>query len=118
MSYDLGLYKTKDGDEPLTVDLHREGGTYAMNGTDQAELNITYNYSPFFRDTIDPELGIRWLYGRQAKDCIDRLKFAVTKLGTERSEDYWSKTAGNAGHALSILLSWAEQHPEGYFHGD
>lgn len=118
MSYDLGLYQDGDQDRPVQVQLHTEGGTYAMNGTTDAELNITYNYSSFFYEHIDQEKGLRWLYGRKAKDCIDRLAKACEALGVEQSQDYWESTPGNAGHALYILLEWAKQHPEGVFNGD
>lgn len=46
MSYDLGLYY--DG-IPAKVENFVEGGTHAIGGSDKAELNITYNYSWFFR---------------------------------------------------------------------
>ena len=47
-----------------------------------------------------------------AKDTIAALESAVNKLGTKTSSDYWKPTKGNAGYALSILLSWARQYPE------
>jgi len=121
MSYDLGLYPVKDvteDTEAVEVEHFTEGGTRPINGTTLAELNITYNYSKFYYLHIDKELGIRWLYGRKAKTCTDRLKFAVTALGTSRDQDYWKPTAGNAGHALSILLEWSKNNPEAYFYGD
>src|SRR4029077_6146288 len=34
------------------------------------------------------------------------------QVGTERDDDYWAPTDGNAGYAASILLGWAKQHPE------
>ena len=34
------------------------------------------------------------------------------RLGTERSDDYWEATPGNAGHAALILRNWAMKHPD------
>lgn len=95
-----------------------EGGTYVLGGTERAELNVTYNYTSFFHDALDKELGIRWLYHRQGKECIERLEKAVNALGTERDDDYWASTPGNAGYALSILLSWTRKCPDCFFKGD
>lgn len=102
----------------VEVDKHVEGGTFVLGGTTRASLNVTYNYSRFYSETIDRDEGIRWLYGKKASECIPRLKEAIDALGAEQDEDYWAATAGNAGHALSILLKWAEQHPDAVFKGD
>lgn len=83
---------------------HSEGGTYAIGGTTDAELNVTYNYAPHF--------GFRSLDGRTGEETIPELEVAVQKLGTERSGDYWESTAGNTGHAIAILLAWAKEHPQ------
>jgi len=115
MSYDIEL--KKDG-EVCDVELHSDGGTYALGGGFEAQLNITYNYSEHYSKHLDNKEGIRWLYGKKAKDCIERLQKAVKTLGTERDEDYWKATEGNAGYALSILLIWAREHPEAIFDGD
>lgn len=115
MSYDIDLCM-EDG--VCDVDRHKEGGTYALGGIAQASLNITYNYVWFFRRFIDKEEGIRWLYGKRASETIERLGSAVAELGTDRFENYWAPTPGNAGHALSILLKWARQHPEAIWKGD
>lgn len=117
MSYDIDLIDPKDN-SIVRVDRHSEGGTYVLGGTDYAEINITYNYNRYFADTIDPDLGIRWLYGKDAKNTIDRLESSVKELGVERDIDYWKPTPGNAGYALSILLEWAKQHPKAVWRGD
>lgn len=115
MSYDLGLYY--DG-VPAQVERHVEGGCYAVGGITEAELNITYNYSRFYHWFLDDEQGIRWLYGKKAKDTVDKLEAAIKKLGIRQYEDYWAPTPGNAGYALSILLEWAKQHIEAVWDGD
>jgi len=101
--------------KPVIVPNHEFGGTHVLGGTTNAELNITYNYSPFYYQHIDKELGLQWLEGKKAKDCLSRLKGAVEALGIEQSKDYWKATAGNAGFALLILASWAVENPDAVF---
>lgn len=115
MSYDLGLYIN---DVPVKVKHFAEGGTQVMGGTDDAELNITYNYSWFYYQCLDKENGLRWLYGKSGKEAEPRLSAAVEILGTRQNSDYWADTPGNAGHALNILLEWARQYPDAIFNGD
>ena len=107
------VYLEDENGNPYTVDRHTEGGTYAIGGTPDAELDVTYNYSPHYYKCLNEKEGLRWLNGRQANDTIEALRHAVRVLGTERDDDYWKNTPGNAGHALNILVSWAKQHPEG-----
>ena len=102
----------------VQVALHREGSTYPMDGTTNAALTITYNYSKLYRESLDKDDGIRWLIGKKASECIARLHGAIRKLGTVQDDDYWKATPGNAGYALSILLKWAKQHPDAVFEGD
>jgi hypothetical protein len=114
MSYDLSL--VKDG-KPVEVEAHEEGGTYVLGGRSEASLNVTYNYSKQF-DALDVEKGLRWLYGKTGRETLDRLAHAIAALGTERDNDYWKGTAGNAGHALAVLYRWAKQHPDAVWEGD
>jgi hypothetical protein len=116
MSYDIEM-TNRDGTE-LYVDRFEDGGTYRVGGTDVAELNVTYNYVHHFREHLDAELGIRWLYGKTGAGTVERLEAAVAALGTDRDQDYWCATPGNAGAALARLLAWAKQYPEGVFDGD
>lgn len=113
------VYLERD-DEPVLVENHEEGGTYALGGVGRAELNVTYNYGGAFRSawpTVIEGSGalVKMLDGRRAGDTIGDLESAVAKLGTTRSKDYWEPTHGNAGYALSILLSWAIRHPDAYW---
>jgi hypothetical protein len=94
------------------VDSHVEGGTHVLGGTTEADLNITYNYGAFFRTHLDKENGLRALHGQKAGDWIEPLAVAVKALGTEAADIYWAATPGNAGRALSVLLKWAQQHPD------
>ncbi|GAH37846.1 unnamed protein product [marine sediment metagenome] len=112
MSWWVSLEKNN---KSVKVENFTAGGTYPIGGTDEAELNITYNYSEFYYRYLDKENGLKWLHQRKAKDCIERLENAVGVLGTKQYEDYWSSTKGNAGYALNILLSWARKYPEAKF---
>ena len=106
----------EESGKPVEVSRHEEGGTYVSGGTTEADLSITYNYSPHYYEQLDPEMGLRFLHEKQAKDVIEKLEEAVSKLGTERNKDYWKATSGNAGYALFILLMWAFDNPTATFH--
>lgn len=112
MSWDVSLV---EHGKKLCVEKVEAGGTYCIGGSDKAELNITYNYSKFYYKYLNTEEGLKWLDGKKAKKCIASLKKAVDILGTYEDEDYWKPTPGNAGKALSILLTWAEKYPEATF---
>lgn len=115
MSYDIRL--CYDG-IPAQVTSHEQGGTYVLGGTPDAVINITYNYSKLFREHLDKDQGIRWLYGKTGLETMDRLARASNALGTERDADYWAATPGNAGYALLILFVWAHSHPTAVWEGD
>ena len=112
MSYEL-CYHGEEG--VVKVPPHADGGTVkfvqADDGTivpgDDAELNITGNYSSIF--------PIRGLDGKVGEEVLDELEDAVKILGTERDEDYWAKTPGNVGYTLSILVGWIKLHPKAVF---
>ena len=112
MSYWVNL---ADENGTVAIPPHKEGGTYLVGGTSLADLSVTWNYSWFYYRFLDKEDGLRWLDGKSGKCCIGRLEQAIDILGTGRYKDYWAPTAGNAGHALSILLSWAKQYPDAVF---
>ncbi len=91
----------------VTVDRHAEGGTYAMEGTTDAELNVTYNYGKHF--------NFRSLDGLSGAQAQAPLKEVIARLNGDRDPDYWSPTEGNARRACEILLGWAQQHPNAVF---
>ena len=96
-----------------TSEPFEDGGTYAIGGSDVCELNITYNYSPLYYRELDKDNGLRALDKQVASATVTHLEAAVKALGTERDDDYWKATAGNAGAALARLLAWAKAYPEG-----
>lgn len=83
------------------------GGTYAIglksDALTDAELNITYNYGSYFR--IVWEDGLERLDGIPLTEAIPLLESAIQVLGTQRDDDYWLATQGNAGAALNDLLT-------------
>lgn len=115
MSYDISLHD--DDGQILTVRHHEgEGGTYAIGGSDAADLNITYNYGECYKLVFDNYSGLRDLLdGKRASDVLPILTRAVDRLGTRRYQDYWAPTPGNAGYALNILLDWARERPDAIF---
>lgn len=109
MSWDIYL-ESKDG-EALEVPHFEEGGTRVLGGSNDAHLNVTYNYS-----TVTKLVNFHFcgsLDGKRAAGTVDVLARVVDSLGTHRFNDYWAPTPGNAGHAASILLEWARLHPDG-----
>ncbi len=117
MSWWVKLVSEKDN-RPVSVPRFEDGGTYPLGGTTDADLNITYNYSPLYHTFLDKEEGLRWLHGKSGKDGAPRLEAAVRELGIDGDEDYWKPTRGNAGRALIQLLLWAEKHPDAIFRVD
>jgi len=119
MSYDIYLNEPDSGDTISFDEAHSmTGGTFALGGTTEAWLNITYNYGKFYYEQIDSEKGIRSLYGKTGKEAIQILEKAIKVLGTETNDDYWKATPGNAGAALKGLLGFAKTRPDGIFNGD
>lgn len=111
MSYDVYFYegdKLVEFDRPVNI----RGGTYCYGGTRFAWLNITYNYASFFLEYIDPEKGIRSLYGKTAKEVIEVLDEVIPHMSGEPEDDYWMGTEGNAKDALCNLRLLACLCPE------
>lgn len=114
MSFDISLREPKNLDEyaalPELVDAR--GGVYQIGGTDEAWLNVTYNYAPHYFRVLDSERGIRVLGGMTGEVSIPRLNAAIAQLGQDVSADYWEPTEGNARKALETLRSFAEMRPD------
>lgn len=120
MSYDIKLRDpmTKEVvelDEPHFM----QGGTYALGGTTELWLNITYNYAKiYYRDDVFGKGGIRTIYGMTGAESIPVLEKAISALGDEIDEDYWKATEGNAKRPLYQLLAMAKMRPDGVWDGD
>lgn len=140
MSYDIYLNDpvTK---EPIELEAKHQitGGTYAVGGTAEACLNVTYNYADwYYKDGVFPEIkgknrGIRTIYGMSGAESIPVLKNAIKALESmtediseeERKEceeqgvtGYWIPTRENAIRPLYQLLAFAQMRPDGVWDGD
>lgn len=110
MSYDLNLRDKKGNVVRFKKPQDISGGTYALGGTTEAWLNITYNYGQIFRKVLG-EKGIRTLYGMSAIESMPLLKKAISKLGDDVSDNYWDATEGNAKEALKNCVRLAQLSP-------
>lgn len=136
MSYDISLTDPTTG-ETLQLDAphHMRGGTYAVGGTTDAKLNVTWNYAKHYhrvftpaplRPGVDPHNaddggtlgGIRAIYGLSGAESIPVLKHAIDQLGDDVHPVYWEPTEGNAKRALAQLLALAQMRPDGIWNGD
>jgi hypothetical protein len=118
VSYDIELRDPVTKDVLVLDEVHQmKGGTYAMGGTDLAELNVTYNYSGHFYRVMG-EQGIRSIYGKTGAEAIPMLEAAIAQLGDDVSDDYWKSTEGNAKRALCQLLALSRMRPDGVWGGD
>lgn len=140
MSYDIYLKNPVDG---KTIEFDSKhmmtGGMYALGGTTEAWLNVTYNYAKWyymdgvFADTTEESKGIRTIYGMTGADSIQVLTNAIDKLENckddmsveERKEyeeqgakGYWLPTRKNAIRPLYQLLAMAKMRPDGVWDGD
>lgn len=118
MSYDIRLadsltHKTLYFDAPHQM----RGGTYVLGGTNEAWLNVTYNYAVHFNRVLDNG-GIRNIYGKTGAESIPMLEGAIAQLKNDVSENYWDATEGNAKSALLQLLAMARMRPDGVWDGD
>jgi len=112
--------KNDEGETLYSVNHIQYGGTQVVGGTNECDLNITYNYSKLFREVFPLDndgntTGLVWLEYKTGKESEQILAKAVERLGVRRDDDYWEATMGNAGFSLQILLSWAREFPNGRF---
>ena len=110
MSYDVDFCdpvskKVIELDEPHFM----RGGTYAIGGTKELTLNITYNYSQNYGEH---DFSIRDLDGKTALDIIPTLERVISELKDDVSSNYWDATDGNAKKALIQLLTMAKMRPD------
>lgn len=115
MSFWVYLEEDTEEGQPIAVPNFEEGGTYAVGGSTEAALNVTYNYSVHFYKHIDKDEGLRWLNGKLASEALPRLAVAANALGVKRDKDYWQATEGNAGWTLAILAGWAAMNQKARF---
>lgn len=140
MSYDITLkdpvtHEIIEFDEPHQM----KGGMYAIGGTREAWLNITYNYANYYYDATEGDdrffgklwydepknLGIRGIYGKTGAESIPMLKDMVERIKPMPDEEcpadckgYWKPTAENAVRPLHYLIAMAQMRPDGIWDGD
>ena len=98
MSYDISLKDPVTGE---TLELASEhmvrGGTYAVGGTRELWLNITYNYGRWYRrEKAFGKDGIRAIYGLTGAESIPVLQRAIdalTALEEDLPEEEWKELA-------------------------
>ena len=118
MSYDINLCDPVTRDVLLLDDPHdMRGGTYAMGGTREAHLNVTYNYAEHYKRVLG-EKGIRTIYGMTGAESIPVLEAAASRLADDATGNYWDDTEGNAKRALYKLIALAKLRPDGVWDGD
>lgn len=140
MSYDIYL-RDRVTKETVHFDTPHQmaGGTYAVGGTTEAWLNITYNYAQwYYKDGVFPNngednSGIRSIYGLSGADSIPVLEHAIKTLESmteDLSEEeiqeykdrgtgsYWTPTRANAIRPLYQLLAMAKMRPDAVWDGD
>lgn len=140
MSYDIYL-RDRVTKETVHFDTPHQmaGGTYAVGGTTEAWLNVTYNYAQwYYKDGVFPNngednSGIRSIYGLSGADSIPVLEHAIKTL-ENMTEDlsekeiqkykdggaggYWTPTRANAIRPLYQLLAMAKMRPDAVWDGD
>ena len=123
MSYDIRLCDPVSGETLKSIHDHdMRGGTYIVGGTNELWLNITYNYSKFYRE-VYPKKGIRILYNKTAVESISILEKMINEIKKnhptmEFSNNYWDALPGNAVRPLYQLLAMARLRPDGVWKGD
>jgi hypothetical protein len=119
MSYDISLVdpvtkETIQFDSPHDM----RGGTYALDGTTEAWLNVTWNYGKHYYRHVDAEKGIRAIYSLTGAESIPILEKAASHLSDDVDSDYWKATEGNAKRPLLQLVAMAKLRPDGIWQGD
>lgn len=105
MSYDICA--TDINFNIIKIEHHNiQGGTFAINGTNEAKLNITFNYNEHFKKVFSFE-GIHYLHHKNVIDTIQNLNEAINNLKDDYTNYYWDSTEGNAKLALINLRELA-----------
>lgn len=118
MSYDIRLLDPVSHEQLHAETAHdMRGGSYAIGGTTDLQLNVTYNYARHYGRVMEGGT-IRSIYGKTGAESIPMLEAAAAKLSDEVSDDYWEPTEGNAKRALLQLAAMARMRPDGVWDGD
>ena len=118
VGYSITIKDPDTGETLHAVEKHPHiyGGTYAAGGTTKAWLYVTSNYSRVHEAFCG--FTLKELNGKGVEEARTVLEKAAKILGTDRHEDYWAATPGNAGAALEDLLKLMDIFPEGVLRMD
>ena len=106
MNYDIAIIEPSNGQTLKLPHRHQlRGGTFAIGGTDHAELNVTYNYAKIFQEAFKDPDGIKTLAMRNVLTGLLLLQNAIANLSGMPDDDYWKATPGNARKALCELAA-------------
>jgi hypothetical protein len=85
-------------------------------GREVGEWSVTYNYSRIYMEIIGSTIS-GLLEEKTVVEVIPIIERAIAELGVDRDEnDYWNPTRGNAGYALSTLLTLLKDNPDCEIH--
>lgn len=101
MSYDISLKDRVTGETLHTTEPHMmTGGTYAIGGTTEMWLNITYNYSHYYYEATEGDArfandggdgnvryGIRGIYGKTGAESIPMLRDMIANIENRYKRD-------------------------------
>lgn len=118
MSYDIELRDPVTREVVMLDAPHlMTGGTYAVGGTREAWLNVTYNYGDIYCRVLGED-GIRSIYGMTGAESLPLLVGAAQLLADDATDNYWEATDGNAKRPLLKLAAMARMRPDGVWDGD
>lgn len=103
MSYDITVVDGGGNSVILKEKHHFIGGTFGKGGTDEAYINMTYNYSGILSKVFKHAVGIRLLHGMPVKSSLPLISEAIKLLDDDIVDDYWEATEGNVKAALTDL---------------
>lgn len=109
MSYSVSLNDPATGEPHQMPEPFTDGGTYRVGGTNDCELNVTYNYGQVYGSLVSD------LDGLVAHTTLPRLDAFLAQWldAVPYKTDYWAPTPGNAIAAIERLASFARAHPSG-----
>lgn len=115
MGYDC--YLVDKNKKVITLDeiFDRSGGIYAIGGSKEAWLYITYNYSPIFQKVLGFSLSD--LDGKCVKDTLEDLENAIGLLSEDdKTDNYWDSTEYNVKKALQDLIYLGKHDPDAFWY--
>ena len=137
MSYDIGL-KNPVANETASfrqrIFAFVQKLAYAINGTTELWLNITYGYAPYYYETtknderfaynelisddrhaiVQTKYGIRGIDGKTGTESIPMLKDLISRI----EQKYKKQVAANVTEPLYKMLAMAQRRPNGIWDVD